>query len=97
MDVAILRLHILSNELEPTLTYLFADATGVEGITVEGSASYEYVATKMRTEDAVTITKSWRLESKDQPQAFGKYWQELLGQVGGRVRPPIFSSSIRHV
>ena len=25
----------------------------------------------------------------DKPQAFGKYWQELLGQVGGRVRPPM--------
>jgi 4-hydroxy-tetrahydrodipicolinate synthase len=25
----------------------------------------------------------------DKPQAFGKYWQELLGQVGGFVRPPM--------
>ena len=25
----------------------------------------------------------------DKPQAFGKYWQELLGQVGGHVRPPM--------
>ena len=25
----------------------------------------------------------------DKPQAFGKYWQHLLGQVGGRVRPPM--------
>jgi 4-hydroxy-tetrahydrodipicolinate synthase len=25
----------------------------------------------------------------DKPQAFGKYWQELLGQAGGRVRPPM--------
>lgn len=25
----------------------------------------------------------------DKPQAFGKYWQELLGQVGGRVRTPM--------
>ncbi|MEM6460292.1 MAG: dihydrodipicolinate synthase family protein [Pseudomonadota bacterium] len=25
----------------------------------------------------------------DKPQAFGKYWQRLLGQVGGRVRPPM--------
>lgn len=25
----------------------------------------------------------------DKPQAFGKYWQELLGQVGGRVRAPM--------
>jgi 4-hydroxy-tetrahydrodipicolinate synthase len=23
------------------------------------------------------------------PTAFGKYWQELLGQTGGRVRPPM--------
>ena len=25
----------------------------------------------------------------DKPQAFGKYWQSLLGQVGGRVRAPM--------
>lgn len=25
----------------------------------------------------------------DKPQAFSKYWQELLGQVGGRVRRPM--------
>lgn len=25
----------------------------------------------------------------DKPQAFSKYWQELLGQAGGRVRPPM--------
>ena len=25
----------------------------------------------------------------DKPQAHGKYWQELLGQVGGPVRPPM--------
>lgn len=25
----------------------------------------------------------------DKPQAFGKYWQTLLGQVGGRVRAPM--------
>ncbi len=25
----------------------------------------------------------------DKPQAFGKYWQELLGQTGGRVRAPM--------
>lgn len=29
----------------------------------------------------------------DKPQAFGKYWQELLGQVGGRVRPPMLELS----
>jgi len=30
-----------------------------------------------------------RAKPADKPQAFGKYWQELLGQVGGRVRPPM--------
>jgi len=30
-----------------------------------------------------------RTKPADKPQAFGKYWQELLGQVGGRVRPPM--------
>jgi 4-hydroxy-tetrahydrodipicolinate synthase len=30
-----------------------------------------------------------RSRPTDKPQAFGKYWQELLGQVGGRVRPPM--------
>lgn len=30
-----------------------------------------------------------RARPADKPQAFGKYWQELLGQVGGRVRPPM--------
>ncbi len=30
-----------------------------------------------------------RSGSADKPQAFGKYWQELLGQVGGHVRPPM--------
>ena len=30
-----------------------------------------------------------RTRPADKPQAFGKYWQELLGQVGGRVRPPM--------
>ena len=25
----------------------------------------------------------------DKPTAFGKYWQELLGQTGGRVRRPM--------
>jgi 4-hydroxy-tetrahydrodipicolinate synthase len=34
--------------------------------------------------DAMTRTRP-----ADKPQAFGKYWQELLGQVGGRVRPPM--------
>ncbi|MFK8014100.1 MAG: dihydrodipicolinate synthase family protein [Gammaproteobacteria bacterium] len=30
-----------------------------------------------------------RSKPADKPQAFGKYWQELLGQVGGRVRRPM--------
>lgn len=30
-----------------------------------------------------------RSRPADKPQAFGKYWQELLGQVGGRVRRPM--------
>lgn len=30
-----------------------------------------------------------RSRPADKPQAFGKYWQELLGQVGGRVRAPM--------
>ena len=30
-----------------------------------------------------------RSKPADKPQAFGKYWQELLGQVGGHVRPPM--------
>ncbi|QFT75236.1 dihydrodipicolinate synthase family protein [Ruegeria sp. THAF33] len=30
-----------------------------------------------------------RARPAGKPTAFGKYWQELLGQVGGRVRPPM--------
>ena len=30
-----------------------------------------------------------RTRPAGKPTAFGKYWQELLGQVGGRVRPPM--------
>ena len=30
-----------------------------------------------------------RSKPADKPQAFGKFWQELLGQAGGRVRPPM--------
>ena len=30
-----------------------------------------------------------RARPVDKPQAFGKYWQELLGEVGGRVRAPM--------
>ncbi len=31
----------------------------------------------------------------DKPQAFGKYWQELLGQCGGHVRPPMLELTDR--
>lgn len=34
-----------------------------------------------------------RSKPADKPQAFGKYWQELLGQAGGRVRPPMLELS----
>jgi 4-hydroxy-tetrahydrodipicolinate synthase len=27
------------------------------------------------------------------PQAHGKYWQDLLGQIGGPVRPPLLQLS----
>lgn len=30
-----------------------------------------------------------RTRPPGKPTAFGKYWQELLGQTGGRVRPPM--------
>ena len=30
-----------------------------------------------------------RTRPANKPTAFGKYWQELLGQVGGRVRVPM--------
>ena len=36
-----------------------------------------------------------RSRPADKPQAFGKYWQELLGQVGGRVRPPMLELTDR--
>lgn len=41
--------------------------------------------------DSLNPVREAMLQSKpaDKPQAFGKYWQELLGQVGGRVRPPM--------
>ncbi|ABD54370.1 dihydrodipicolinate synthase family protein [Jannaschia sp. CCS1] len=32
-----------------------------------------------------------RTKPADKPQAHGKYWQELLGQVGGGVRPPMLN------
>lgn len=32
-----------------------------------------------------------RSKPADKPQAFGKYWQELLGQVGGPVRAPMLN------
>ncbi len=30
-----------------------------------------------------------RTKPAGKPTAYGKYWQELLGQVGGRLRPPM--------
>ncbi len=44
-----------------------------------------------RVRDSLNPVRDAMLRSKpaDKPQAFGKYWQELLGQVGGRVRPPM--------
>ena len=30
-----------------------------------------------------------RVRARSKPTAHGKYWQELLGQVGGRVRHPM--------
>ncbi|TNF23042.1 MAG: dihydrodipicolinate synthase family protein [Rhodobacteraceae bacterium] len=34
-----------------------------------------------------------RTKPKGKPTAFGKYWQELLGQHGGAVRPPMLELS----
>lgn len=34
-----------------------------------------------------------RTKPADKPTAFGKYWQHLLGQTGGRVRPPMLELS----
>ena len=44
-----------------------------------------------RVRDSLDPVRDAMAQSKpaDKPQAFGKYWQELLGQVGGRVRPPM--------
>jgi 4-hydroxy-tetrahydrodipicolinate synthase len=44
-----------------------------------------------RVRDSLNSVRDAMARSKpaDKPQAFGKYWQELLGQVGGRVRPPM--------
>jgi 4-hydroxy-tetrahydrodipicolinate synthase len=44
-----------------------------------------------RVRDSLDPVREAMLQSKpaDKPQAFGKYWQELLGQVGGHVRPPM--------
>lgn len=44
-----------------------------------------------RVRDSLDPVRAAMLASKpaDKPQAFGKYWQELLGRVGGRVRPPM--------
>jgi len=44
-----------------------------------------------RVRDSLNPVRDAMARSKpaDKPQAFGKYWQELLGQVGGHVRPPM--------
>ena len=44
-----------------------------------------------RVRDSLNPVRDAMAQSRpaDKPQAFGKYWQELLGQVGGRVRPPM--------
>ena len=44
-----------------------------------------------KVRDSLNPVREAMVASKpaDKPQAFGKYWQELLGQVGGRVRPPM--------
>ena len=44
-----------------------------------------------RVRDSLNPVREAMASSKpaDKPQAFGKYWQELLGQVGGHVRPPM--------
>ncbi len=44
-----------------------------------------------RVRDSLNPVREAMAKSRpaDKPQAFGKYWQELLGQVGGRVRPPM--------
>jgi 4-hydroxy-tetrahydrodipicolinate synthase len=48
-----------------------------------------------RVRDSLDPVREAMVRSKpaDKPQAFGKYWQELLGQVGGRVRPPMLELS----
>ena len=42
------------------------------------SASLDPVRTALKT-----------TRPSEKPHAHQKYWQELLGQVGGRVRPPL--------
>jgi len=44
-----------------------------------------------RVRDSLNPVRDAILRSRpaDKPQAFGKYWQELLGQVAGCVRPPM--------
>lgn len=48
-----------------------------------------------RVRDSLNPVREAMARSKpaDKPQAFGKYWQELLGQVGGCVRPPMLELS----
>lgn len=46
-----------------------------------------------RVRDSLNPVREAMLRSKpaDKPQAFGKYWQELLGQAGGPVRAPMLN------
>ena len=48
-----------------------------------------------RTRDSLNpVRKAMaRTRPPDKPQAFGKFWQTLLGQTGGRVRPPMIELS----
>ncbi|MGI9263140.1 MAG: dihydrodipicolinate synthase family protein [Woeseiaceae bacterium] len=50
----------------------------------------EFAAARRVRDSLEPVRKAMtRSRPADKPQAFGKYWQELLGQVGGRVRPPM--------
>lgn len=46
-----------------------------------------------RVRDSLNPVREAMLRARpaDKPQAFGKYWQELLGQVGGPVRAPMLN------
>ena len=58
---------------------------------------YSHAAFEGRVEDARRISASldpvrearWGTRPPEKPASHQKYWQELLGQVGGRVRAPL--------